>query len=164
MDELVVTQVDPGVTDATTTTVGCEEQQVARLKLAARDQRSVHVDHFAGGARQVHARFFAEQVADETTAIEAGFRSAAETVTGTDQGHAAFEDAVGQDRKLVGLAASEVCEFFFGSQFFLEESGRLGGSRVLNLLLRSLLGHWSVGSATEQQGNECERHEGCEAI
>jgi len=27
-----------------------------------------------------------------------------------------------------------------------------------------LLDHWSVGSATEQQGDECERHEGCEAI
>jgi len=27
-----------------------------------------------------------------------------------------------------------------------------------------LLGHWRVGGATEQQGNECEGHEGCKAI
>jgi hypothetical protein len=27
-----------------------------------------------------------------------------------------------------------------------------------------LLGHWGVSSATEQQGDECEGHEGCKAI
>jgi hypothetical protein len=36
-----------------------------------------------------------------------------QTVTGTDQGHAAFEDAVGQHRKLIRLAAGEVSQVFF---------------------------------------------------
>ena len=33
VDELVVTEVDPGVADATATTVGAEEQQVTGLQL-----------------------------------------------------------------------------------------------------------------------------------
>ena len=168
MDELVVTQVDPGVTDAAATAIGSEKQQVARLQFAARNQRSVDVDHFASGAWQAQPGFFTKQVTDEAAAIKASFGGAAETVTGTDQGHAAFEDAVSQNRKLVRLAAGEVCQFFFGGRLFLEKSllisGRLGGSRVFDLLLLLLLGHWRVSSATEQQGDECERHEGCKAI
>lgn len=35
---------------------------------------------------------------------------------------------------------------------------------TLNLSLDHLLRHWRVGSATKQQGNECEGHEGCEAL
>jgi hypothetical protein len=124
VDELVVTQVDPGVTDTTATTVGGEEQQIARLELAARHQWRIHVDHFASGAWQVHAGFFTEQIADKPTAIETGFRSTAETVTGTDQGHAAFEDAVGQRRKLIRLAIGEVSQLFFSGLLFLVKSVR----------------------------------------
>ncbi len=150
-----------------TTTCRTKEKQIARLEVIACDQRCIHVDHFTRGARQVHAGFFAKQVADEATAVKTGFRGTAETVTGTDQGHAALKDAVGQNWKLVRLAAGEVGQFFFSCELFLVNRGRLRCNEfclgvLLGLLLLSHV--LSVGGATKQQGNECERHEGCEAI
>lgn len=77
MDELAIADVDAGVADAATATV-VEEQQVARLQLVLGDQRHVHIDEFAGGARQLDAGLLAEQVADEAAAIEAFRRRTAE--------------------------------------------------------------------------------------
>src|SRR3546814_5315376 len=102
MDELVVTQVDAGVTDATTTTVGGEEQQVTRFKFVASNQRGLHVDHIASGARQIHASLFAKQIPNETAAIEAGFGGTAKKIAGPDQGHASLQDAVSQPWKKIG--------------------------------------------------------------
>src|SRR3989344_4635294 len=166
VDKLVISQVDTGVADATAAT-GTEEKQIPRLEVVTRDQRCIHVDHFAGGAWQVHASFFAKQVTDKTAAIKTGFRGTAETVTGPDQGHAAFEDAVGQNGKLIRLVASEGGQFFFGCQLFLINSGRLRSNEfcLIFILLIVLLGHLlRVGGATKQQSDKCERHEGCEAI
>ncbi len=109
------------MTDTTATAIGGEEQQVTRFEGAASNQRSINVDHFASGARQVHAGLFTKQITDEAAAVETSLGGAAETVTGTDQGHATFEDAVGQNRKLVRLAAGEVCQFFIIDQLFLEK-------------------------------------------
>ena len=103
---------------------------------------------------------------NKTAAIEARLRGAAKTVTRTDQGHTALEDAVSQGGQLVRLAVGgKFSQFFFGGQFFLIKSGRLRYRRwLLNLLIDNLLRHWRVCSAAKQQGNECERHEGCEAL
>jgi hypothetical protein len=64
-----------------------------------------------------------------------------QTVTGTDQGHAAFEDAVGQHRKLIRLAVGEGSQVF--SVLFLGKYGRsgsLGLERLLGDLAMILLG------------------------
>ncbi len=72
--------------------------------------------------------------------IETGFGSTAKTVTGTDQGHAAFENAVGQNWKLIRLAAGEIGQFFLCCNFFLIDSGRLRCNKFcLGMLLRLLL-------------------------
>ncbi|CAI8758948.1 hypothetical protein EMIT047CA2_160068 [Pseudomonas soli] len=169
MDELVVTQVDASVADATTT-VGAEEQQVAGLEFVAGDSRCVDVDHLAGRTRQVHAGLFAEQVADETAAVEAGLLGGAtEAVASTDQGHAAFENAVGQYGQLVRLAvAGEGLEVIFAGQLFLGEYGRgrgLGLDRLLGghaLILRRC--DRAGGGTAVKKGDKCKWHEGCEAL
>ncbi|MNV50602.1 hypothetical protein D3C71_1426210 [compost metagenome] len=118
MDELVVTQVDPGMAYPATA-IGAEEQQVTWLELVAGHFRGIDVDHFTRGTRQSHARLFAEQVADETTAVEAGLlRGTTEAVAGADQRHAALENAVSQSWQLVRLAAGESLQVIFGGQLF----------------------------------------------
>ncbi|MCY1177362.1 hypothetical protein D9M73_176670 [compost metagenome] len=170
MDELVVTQVDAGMADATAA-IGAEEQQVTWLELVARHFRGIDVDHFTRGARQRHARLFAEQVTDEATAVEAGlFRGTTEAVAGADQRHAALENAVSQNRQLVRLAAGERRQVIFGGQLFrLAEHRRRRGFGVDCRLCSDRrvilgLGYRALGRAAKKQGHECEWHEGCEAL
>src|ERR1700743_1243155 len=125
MDELVIAQVDPGVTDTTATTIGGEEHHVTRLELVASNQRRLHVDHLTGGTRQIQARFLTEQITDEAAAVKTGtLVGTAETVAGADQGHAALENAVGQDWQLIRLAVGELGELFLGGQLIVQYGRR----------------------------------------
>lgn len=51
VDELIITQIDAGVTDATTTTI-IEQDQIARLQIGARHLRRIEVDQLTRGTWQ----------------------------------------------------------------------------------------------------------------
>ncbi len=174
MDELPITGVDRCVADLTAT-ASTEEQHIARLKLVARHQRCVDVDHFTRGTWQAHAGLFAKQITDEAAAIETRrSRRAAELVACADQRLATLQDAVGQGRQLVRLVISELGQFVFGSELVLQDCrvGATGCGLGVGIDCALIAWNWlglfllcdrHIGRATEEKCNECERHEGCEA-
>ena len=160
MDELIVTQINPGVAD-TATPVGAEEQQIARLQRFTLDQRRIDIDHFAGRTRQLHAEFFLEQVTDEAAAIESRlYRAAAVAVTGANQRQAMGQDAVGQLGKFVGFVAGKI-DVRFGCAFIKKNRMR-GCLGLRHCSGRRRLRH--MAGASGQNQSECERHERCEVF
>ncbi|MNP33874.1 hypothetical protein D3C76_1271360 [compost metagenome] len=160
VDELVIAYIDAGMADAATATV-VEEHDIAGLQLAAGDHRGVQVDHLAGGARQLDAGLFLEQVADEAAAVEAGLqRTAAEAVRRTHQFETALQQAIGQGWHLIGLVVGEVGQVL-DAGLAQQRVRRAIGHRGLGLELGLLL-HITCTSG-EKQG-ESQRHEGCEAL
>ncbi|KKI99732.1 hypothetical protein PROH_07575 [Prochlorothrix hollandica PCC 9006 = CALU 1027] len=121
VDELIIPQIDAGVADATTTTI-IEQDQIARFQIGTRHLRRIEVDQLTRGARQLQADFLAEQVADETAAIETGLhRGAAVAIARADQRTPEIQQAVCQLRHFIGFVVDQRGDFIVSRFNLLRE-------------------------------------------